>query len=640
MSSASVRHRVARVLLVCAAQGACTIEPPEDDAPAPLVNVCDVDSDCPAGRCDVSVGHCSRQETDFRAVLLEVVPPQSDVYGGRQFYQRVNIDAASPLEVVLEPREVPGTLTLWLGNCFGHSILFSLRSRVEALGLRPNRLAVESATLPRVKENGDYDYSVRLNRFNLGTVPPGVYDVYLRDTGSEVATPECPAPAVPQLSRGFLVSTDSASTSYLHDQTNPEPVELVVTVPFRPELEGWTVDVVHNITGERISTQGTLTAASAVEADSGRTVTVAIRYARVVGSDYRIPSASGVPFPTAVVRLRPPELDARPTVYFAGLLPTDAVVSAPIAIPEIALSEPIPYRAWVWGEGDPTIPIRGRVLLQADRLSDIDAGVTLSMLVDLLEDGSFEAMLLPGEYWAEVVPEAGSGFGRYRTRITVWARQHEGDAGTPQAGRALAVPSAPVLSGRIRGPADEPATGTRVRTQASVRGGFTLTAQVSRFQPRPNESIIDASGRFETELDCSWCSDESSVAFDFLVRPPESSGLPWRVFRDVPVTGDVNLGRAALEVPRLLVGSVSFRNRPGQPTAVYAGPLVRAYAMIDQSGDVVTDPALPDCVDLEPSATTPESSPCVQRVIQIGEATTDRTGRFQLPLPTAFGRVQ
>lgn len=623
---------------------ACTIEPPVDTIAKPLENSCEQDSDCVVGFCSVDVGRCSRRDTDFKALLLEVVPPMSDqTFGGRSYYHRVLVGSPEQdLELVLEPREVVGQVSLWLDTCFGHSILLSLRRRSEALGLRPVRLAIESATLPVEREFRHLDYTTRLNRFTMSAVPPGAYDVYFRNTGYEPRTVDCPDPAVPQLHRGLLVGGEESRVHYEFDQTAPPPVELLVTVPFRPELHGWIVDVVHNVTGERLSTEATLDQANAVVDGDSTTVTVSIRHALVSGRDYRIgPVFQGGTY----VRLRPPESTVYPAVYFGSLLPVEPVSSAEVNVPQIGpFSELVPYRAWVWGEGEPHLPIRGRVILSAfgsDRLSDVRAAqVSYSRTLEIAEDGSFEAELLPGRYDADIVPDRGTGYGRFRTTLTVWGSTVSNwDAGAGQAARVLAVPRAPRLTGRARGPGNTAPVGARVVAGASARGGFTPPTLPLRFLPRPNDVLASDTGRFEAELDCSSCSEQTPIPFDIVVQPTEHSGLPWLVFHDLPVAGNVDLGRISLQVPRLLRGFLWFRTPTGR-LDVYAGPLIRAYAMIDRDGNLVEDPTLPDCIDLDPPLEGEESLPCVQRVVQIGEATTNRVGRFELPLPASFGRLK
>jgi hypothetical protein len=176
--------------------------------------------------------------------------------------------------------------------------------------------------------------------------------------------------------------------------------------------------------------------------------------------------------------------------------------------------------------------------------------------------------------------------------------------------------------------------------QAAARGGFTPPTQAPRFVPRSNELLVDDTGRFELELDCSSCTEEAPVPFDVLVQPVEQSGLPWVVFRDVSVTGALQFGRINMQVPRLLFGRVEFQDRAHLSPLPYAGPLVRAYAMLDRDGNVVQDASLPDCIDVDPPVEGEESLPCVQRVIQIGEVSTDRQGLFQLPLPPSFATQQ
>jgi hypothetical protein len=70
--------------------------------------------------------------------------------------------------------------------------------------------------------------------------------------------------------------------------------------------------------------------------------------------------------------------------------------------------------------------------------------------------------------------------------------------------------------------------------------------------------VLDESGDFDLEIDCGSCTPESPTSFDIVARPPAGSRFPWAVIRDVPISGDTEVGTIKLGVPRRLGGQLTF----------------------------------------------------------------------------------
>jgi hypothetical protein len=151
--------------------------------------------------------------------------------------------------------------------------------------------------------------------------------------------------------------------------------------------------------------------------------------------------------------------------------------------------------------------------------------------------------------------------------------------------------------------------------------------------------LVDDHGRFSIDaVDCGGCESDNGVLFDVSLRPPQSSRLPWLVRTPVSVTADVDLGVLSLDYPVIHQGQlrVTDASCASPETCVLPGALVSAYVLIDDEGEVITDPAaLPRCTTI----TDPVDSitmRCARAALKVAETRANDMGRFELLLPVAL----
>jgi hypothetical protein len=131
------------------------------------------------------------------------------------------------------------------------------------------------------------------------------------------------------------------------------------------------------------------------------------------------------------------------------------------------------------------------------------------------------------------------------------------------------------------------------------------------FVPRATPASSAEDGSFQLFAD--------SGVFDLSVRPEPESGFAWLVqpnIRVLPAAAQSSqeLGVLRLPVPVRYTGAVSSLNVGGR----VADALIRAYAYLDEEGDVTDQPA------------------DAYSVVQVAETRADSEGRFELLLPSTL----
>jgi hypothetical protein len=601
-------------------------------------NGCDSNSQCGGQLCDARFRACVARQGELDGLLLEIAPPTSvRGYGGFRFFQERSDLARSSQDLdVIVPvvTQVIGHLATTdpatLASC-PFAGLTSLPARVtftpteQVLGL--NVVAYQGTTQI---EDGEHTFQVAL--------PEGEYDVYVEplfDVGEDIAIPTEGCVLVPQLSRGIAVSGDRVELTF--NQATPVPLDVAVAAS--SGFQDWTVDLIHPVTGQVLSTRKPLERVA--DADEYQ---ASIHYSLVTGGDY-------APTGQELVRLTPPEGTQAPVVLMsrAGL---------EVFTPGQALIENLePFGDFVELEiaavekGDASIPVRGAVTFAATKLLGVAEGVftSLEVTAEMDGEGRASARLLPGEYRVRTTPVPDSGYSASETTVTVTSSSSEV--------QRIEVPHAVELRGRLGIPGGiEALTGTEVfvdptawadgcsgdeGTTCAQRFDPVLSRALAEdpFLPRQAVGLVDEHARFSIDdVDCGACEEGDGVLFDVSLRPPQSSRLPWFVRTSVAVTADLDLGVLALGYPVIHQGQLKVTDAScaSPETCVLPGALVSAYVLIDDAGEVITDPAaLPRCTmitDPADSATTR----CARAALKVAEARANDTGHFELLLPGAL----
>jgi hypothetical protein len=642
-------------LSVCFALG-CSVQKEATSLERDVPFACSVNDDCPAGMCLSEFGICTRRSGRLENLLFEVTPQPSDpVYGGARYLTVLNVSNAREgerLELNVRPRVSvtgqvvaapeqqaclsPGQTTLPV------ALTFTPRQRL--LGL----------SLPSYEFETPFE-NVREYVFR-GSLPPGHYDVYMRPL-TALLGPECRA--IPQVFMDRSVGQmESAARLEL---VQPQPSTLRLTIPWKDNLDGWQLDIVHPVAGEVLSTQAVLRA-SDVDPATGM-VEATLNYSR--------PDPMPMGQTNELLRLRPPEGVTAGTVLFvrSGI---DFFTPGEGTLGDVSsFGDPTRFQAWVWKRDGDDTPVPGRVSFSALELDEVENGVFASFeaQADVDATGQVSAELLPGRYRVRVTPPAlevanlGLMAG-YEKIVTVWP-----NTGPEQGGHVIDVPEAPELVGRVIADTNDiPLRRVDIRATAThpdrnlcppdAPDASAPTCEPPRapvlrralaedpFIPRPRNGLSDSNGDFSIEgLDCGRCDREAPTYFDLTVRPAVTTGLPWTVRLSVDPSRDApDLAENPLRIPMpvALPMLVTYGDPtdaegegPGAPggrrnIGRLSGALVRVFAILDSQGHLVTHPeGLSECW----STGAYDGSRCLQSVIQVAEARTGSDGEFLLLLP-------
>jgi hypothetical protein len=618
---------------------------------------CNSDADCASGRCLADFDICVGSEGTLEDLLFEVTPQSSDpVYGGARFLEVQNVAAevAAGERALLNvrPRErVTGSVVVAeeLEACLDLAlstlpVVLTFTPREQLLGL----------SLPSYEISSRFDDRVREYVFE-GSLPPGRYDVYMRP--DESLPPECRA--IPQIFRDQSIGLDTETDESL-DLKQPPPSALRLTIPWQERLDGWTIDMVHPVTGEVISNVIELRAG---DVDSNTNTLVATLNYSTAERDFIGPAEE-------LVRLAPARGVAAGTMLFQR----SALATAPGegTLTNVAsFGKPVPFQAWVWKKGETDSPVPGSVTFSSLELDEVDDGVFASFEATAMVDatGQVKATLLPGRYRVRVTPPGlemvnlGLMTG-FETSVTVWADED----GSPQGGHVIEVPSALSLTGQVLAAVDEsPLRRVEIRASATdprrnlcpaPSDGGEPTCERPRapvlqralaqdpFIPRTRNGLSESDGTYTVDgLDCGRCQPGATTPFDLTARPEISTGLPWVVRATIdPIEEAGTLHDLRIPLPLARPMQVTYGDPTRDPgpdkkegteddmDVIWhlSGALVRVFAVLDGEGRLVGHPeSSPLCI----SAESPASANCSESLIQVAEARTDSDGKFLLLLP-------
>ncbi|MEY2933054.1 MAG: hypothetical protein RL033_3803 [Pseudomonadota bacterium] len=651
----------------------CTVLQDEASDARETRAVCTSDSECSTGHCQLAFGVCSQPQGQLTRLLFEITPPASDpVYGGARFLTIQDVATAN-LDGVPERGIEPGWMEINVrprvpvtGSVSAESVQAACPSRARST------LPMHLTFTPRESLFGlsasPYEVSTRFNEATdefefRGLLPPGHYDVYMRPDSKELGE-DCTA--VPQIFRNRVVGDG------LFELPQPPPSPLRLTIPWKEGLEGWTVDVVHPVTGEIISNRVRLRA-SALDPKDPSKLEAQLIYSNTLSDFVIIEGEAPGDGGAELIRFAPPDDSTAGTV----LLQRTGVGLATPGEGQIGdvlnLGTPVDYQAWVWKRDEYDTPVPGTVRFAARDLDDAADGVPTafdtSVNVDAL--GRIQARLLPGRYRVRVtppgieVPNLGL-LSSYEKTITVWPNE-SGDV-VVQGGHVIEVPSAVTLTGRIQTESGAPIDGVEVQASASnasqdpcpsttnddeavfcdrARAVLRRALAQDPFVPRTRNGLSRApDGEFSlTGLDCGQCEPGAGARFDLSVRPPVETGLPWLILRGYPLDSNQRM-RVPLRVPRPVAHAIRLTygdptqagmGDPSAPSPVpgsvpgLAGALVRVYALIDAKSQVVTSAdAVVPCVAVA------QSEPCTQSAVQVAELRSGPDGKLLLLLPPSL----
>lgn len=594
----------------------CSVTALEERAPPIAVNRCESDDDCGAGHC--SAGLCVASRGELSTLLFELTPTANggELSGVSFFHSLTDLPLAGgvvdlPLDAVTikgsilaEPR--PHCSPTFQGNrplpIARDSSVPARVTFTPALRTRGLPLSARAATL----ETHGPEIDGRPSRYGFHlVVPAGAYDVDVEPypVASDAAPAPLPAGCAfpPQLIRGLCVENEAELVLPL-----AVPTRLRLSVSDREQrLDNWVADIVDSVTGKPISTRVALSLPSTSGGISEYSVDLdflpVIEY-----RDCEQQQSSAEEF----VRLSPPPDVLAPTVLFRrtalGLFTSG--VARIDRMPE--LSKPVVVEGHVFSGPDRT-PTGATLVFIARSLSGVPEGVFASFTRTVVTnaEGRFEVTLLPGTYDVHAAPGDGQG-GAERFRTTKQAVWEVAPTPAVQAGRAVELASAIRIVGAAAVPGGrEGARGASVVAEASA---FTLGRDVLarsldevRLEPRATTATItDTAGNFVLSAD--------EGTFDFSVRPPEGSGLPWLVAPKLELAGDTEVRQLPpLELPWPVALKLRTSIDGDALDPALLGARLRAFAPVDADGVPISDsnvahalvPVAEGRVDMKGSAT-------------------------------------
>lgn len=573
-----------------------------------LDNTCTSDGDCGAAALCVQLGaqaRCVARSADLSRVLLEVRPAPGTGFvangsslfdlgrlssgpvvftgtrpGGQMQVFSPTLAVALPVHGVVRIKpsvdacqspldaSIPARVALRRVAAFGGLPVLD--------GLPPFSVETEAVVQPKARgapESAAYAFDL--------LVPPDDYEVYITPQSVEGCTVSPPPPAVLPARR-----IDADHPFLLDPLEPPSQLSVSIAVPNVSDIASWVFEL--------------------VEPTEGRLISASQRLPRPVDGEVHLQASyywlvgSGAP----ILRLRPPEGNAAPTVYWQlDVVDLGGTKDVKLSLSDLEVA-PLELEGQVLDAA--ARPVLGAaVTIQSVKLSGSVArngSYKLSTQTDTT--GVFHAKLIPGRY--SVVARPSTSAAGSAIAVAEWDIK----TGDLCCGRTLALPRLIPLQGVALTAVGQPLIGANIVLSPSTPKpmSFLVSALGAAFLPRPTSALADDRGGFVVPADPG--------SFDLSVRPShEGSGFPWLVRSRLTVHEGVaatDIGVLTVAYPAILAGAVFGPD--GKPVS---GASVRAWLP-------VTDASTADGFE--------------GTVVEIGETTTAASGDYRLSLPPSLSQ--
>jgi hypothetical protein len=562
-----VTRRCLLALLVALTSFGCSVNVSQTGGVTVANNQCSADSDCPGGECWNGV--CVAHQGALSSVLLSLTPPASTPYGGvgglgfltvatqlvRSNEHDLDINGASvvhgyirsacPFEVTLTPKEQS------YGLATAAYVTVTSAAQTVAVACR-DKLTISGDTQEFVAD-----------------VPPGTFDVYIRPAnsmaGRDGGAPDCGG--VPEVFPGLLHTLTGVSCVSIN-QIVPRTLEVHIPWPSdAPTLEGWTLAVVHPITGQVLSQASAPLKGAPSKADDPVSYVQLVTYSPIA-SDASLAGQE-------LLRLSPPppkpmgaQAPVGPVLQFSvaaaiASSPAPASGAQKAMLPNIGpFPSKVNVETWVYRDADfekgieTGVPSTVTFTATNLNLPGIFASYSTTAVVEPADAGHLKLDLLPGDYLVRVVPavDLGNDVHLASQELSLTVRPSTGASGTVQAVRPLLVKDASVVTGRALAASGggiaaasvqalPAATGTRRCTDVDAAGCSTQPVGVlevslaqAAYVPRSASAVTARDGNFVLSgVDCGGCDKGDGATFDIVVQPANGTRVPWLVWPQVTV---------------------------------------------------------------------------------------------------------
>jgi hypothetical protein len=566
---------------------------------APGNNQCTTDADCDQGTCESFT--CVARRSALENVAIEITGPaatSAGEYRQIRYLHTIELQTSGSFDILLDyVAELVAQISPSSSDCANDDLDSAGRMpvRVEAIQ-DPKVTGIGSSNYVGASEPGSGDNSVALR------VPPGVVDLYVEPSGSLADSSSTECSRVPFLALGQKI--EAGKVQFQQKLVAPQVLDVDIstnlTAEDASELDGYTVDLVDPLYGRRLSTQHGLGAPNISEGKAKHSIQ--LRYQPVAGA-----GASDLAG-REIFRFVPPAGSVAPTFYVTRLA-ADLFGTNHLVINQIArVPRPVVVSGRVQSKSN-RVPVAAQVTAVLRGGSDPLAGALAQFRVSAPTDpqGYFQLTLVEGDFDVVATPLTEV---NYASVVASWSLSESTEASE----RILSLPESSTLTGRISVSdagsggvsANVSATPTSIGVRSTFADGLVRQTVSSR---RSAAGMVDAEGAFELAVDPG--------NYDVCVRPTDESGYPWFVRPNTVVgSGAVGLGAIQLTAPFVFAGQVTVPGSgSGDDRVVLPGALIRAFALFDSSGRLVSN--LADATG----------------AVQIGEARAASTGQYQLLLP-------
>jgi len=651
-------------LLVSVVLPGCTVNLSQSESADIVKNQCTQDSECKDGAC--WFGACVAHEGALSTVLLELTPPASQPtagIGGLTFHQIQSGLARSNEQNDINLDGVHTVHGYIASEC---SFEVTVTAEEQSYGLSAATHVTHTSTLSTGSDTtvpGACGTKLTLSgptQEFVVDLPPGAFDVYVKPTTGATSGDGGAAPcdAVPQFFSGLVRAGETGVSCYPLKLGPTRKLDVRIPWPeSAPPLVGWTVDILHPLTGQVLSQVSAPLQGAPALVDGGYFYSHLVTYVPVVADGTTTPGQE-------LLRLSPPTPDAGPVVLLSlvGPLATSAAVTAG---PQKAVLPPIgPFPAlvhlngWVWkaqSSGEAETPVPSTVSFTSTDLDMLQNGIFTSFSTTKVvgDDGRLFVDLLPGAYLARAVPTSSASNANLAEQEWSFPVAASED-GSSQGGRTLLVANAATITGQAKSglgtaigaaPVQAVAASVGMR-RCDVTDAGPCTAQQldvlgnalgeAAFVPRTASGVTASTGKFTVPgVDCGGCTMDTAASFDVVVRPTDGTRLPWVLRTGVSVGASVDLDQLQGSLPIIQRGKVQVPVKGAEPLVV-PGTLIRAYVIRDATGAPILDPTgLQSCSTGTYTGAT-SGTRCIGSALQVAETRADSDGKYELVLPSSL----